>query len=94
MLGDQILLKGIEPRKAFDNLVKEREKAKIAFERERASDRFSKLANAVGRKAASYKPGQLVMVWRQKVKPGKVKGNRCALYLWKGQLLGWCLAQR
>ena len=75
MLDDQILLKGIEPRKAFDNLVKEREKAKIAFERERASDRFSKLANAVGRKAASYRPGQLVMVWRQKVKPGKVKGN-------------------
>ena len=75
VLDDQILLKGIEPRKAFDNLVKEREKAKIAFERERASDRFSKLANAVGRKAASYRPGQLVMVWRQKVKPGKVKGN-------------------
>ena len=75
VLDDQILLKGIEPRKAFDNLVKEREKAKIAFERERASDRFSKLANAVGRRAASYKPGQLVMVWREKVKPGKVKGN-------------------
>ena len=29
VLDDQILLKGIEPRKAFDNLVKEREKAKI-----------------------------------------------------------------
>ena len=70
VLHDQLLLKGIEPRKAFDNLVKEREKAKIAFERERererAGERFSKLANAVGRKASSYKPGQLMMVWRQK----------------------------
>ena len=73
VLDDQLLLKGIEPRKAFDSLVKEREKAKIAFERERAGDRFSKLANAVGRKASSYKPGQLVMVWRQKVRPGKAK---------------------
>ena len=38
VLHDQLLLKGIEPRKAFDNLVKEREKAKIAFERERESE--------------------------------------------------------
>ena len=35
---------------------------------------FSKLANAVGRKADQYRPGQLVMVWRQRVRPGKIKG--------------------
>ena len=74
VLDDQQLLKGIDPRRAFDKLVKEREKAKIAYERERASDRFSKLANAVGRKAEQYRPGQLVMVWRQRVRPGKIKG--------------------
>ena len=40
----------------------------------RASESFSKLANAVGRKAEQYRPGQLVMVWRQRVRPGKIKG--------------------
>ena len=74
ILDDERLLEGIDPNKAFGNLVKQRERAKLAFEKERASERFSKLANAVGRQVTSYKPGQLVMLWRQKVKPGKVKG--------------------
>ena len=45
------------------------------FEKERAADRFEKLANTTGRKVTQYKSGQLVMLWRQKVKPGKVKGH-------------------
>ena len=80
VLDEQQLLQGIDPSRAFDKLVKEREKAKIAFERERARERFSKLANAIGRKASQYQAGQLVMVWRQRVRPGKVKGN------WTGPL--------
>eukprot|EP00435_Cladocopium_sp_Y103_P025486 s1363_g6.t1 len=75
VLDDEKLIPGIQPGKAFQGLVKERERAKIAFERERATERFSKLANAVGRQASQYRPGQLVMVWRQRVKPGKIKGN-------------------
>ena len=75
VLDEQRLLQGIDPNRAFDKLVKEREKAKIAFERERARERFSKLANAIGRKVSQYKAGQLVMIWRQRVRPGKVKGN-------------------
>ena len=74
-LDDEKLLVGVQPGKAFQGLVKERERAKIAFERERASERFSKLANAVGRQPSQYKPGQLVMLWRQRVKPGKIKGS-------------------
>lgn len=74
-LDDEKLLVGIQPGKAFQGLVKERERAKIAFEKERAVERFSKLANAVGRQPSQYKSGQLVMLWRQRVKPGKMKGN-------------------
>ena len=74
-LDDEKLLVGVQPGKSFQGLVKERERAKIAFERERAAERFSKLANATGRQASQYKPGQLVMLWRQRVKPGKVKGS-------------------
>ena len=74
-LDDEKLLPGIQPGKAFHGLLKERERAQIAFERERATERFSKLANATGRQASQYRPGQLVMVWRQRVKPGKLKGS-------------------
>ena len=75
VLDDEKLLCGIQPGKAVQGLVKERERAKIAFERERATERFSKLANFVGRQASQYKPGQLVVVWRRRVKPGKMKGS-------------------
>eukprot|EP00438_Fugacium_kawagutii_P018226 Skav218341 [mRNA] locus=scaffold755:624672:632918:- [translate_table: standard] len=73
-MDDEQTIPGIQLSKSFEGLAKMREKAKIAFTRERASERFSKLANAVGRQASQYKPGQLVMLWRQRVKPGKVKG--------------------
>ena len=41
VLDEQQLLQGIDPNRAFDKLVKEREKAKIAFEREREHGRGS-----------------------------------------------------
>ena len=66
---------GLDPSKAFGGLLKVRDKVKIEFERIKASEKFSKLANAVGRPTVKYHTGQLVMVWRQKVKPGKMKGN-------------------
>ena len=75
VLDDEQLLQGVDPGKAFGRLVKERQRAKLAFEKERAADRFGKLANTTGRKVTQYKSGQLVMLWRQKVKPGKVKGH-------------------
>ena len=80
-LDDEQLLPGISPHKAFDGLAKARERAKLAFEKERASERFSKLSNAVGRPVNHrYHSGQLVMLWRQRVRPGKVKG------MWTGPL--------
>ena len=76
VLDDEQLLQGIPPQKAFGGLVKAREKAQLAFEKERASSKFSKLANAVGRPVNhKYQSGQLVMLWRQRVRPGKVKGQ-------------------
>ena len=66
---------------AFDGLAKARERAKLAFEKERASERFSRLSNAVGRPVNHrYHPGQLVVLWRQRVRPGKVTG------IWTGAL--------
>lgn len=52
-----------------------KEKARIAFEQEHAKQKLSKLGNALGRSPASFKPGDLVMLWRQRVRPGKVGGN-------------------
>ena len=75
VLDDEQLPRGIDASKAFGGLVKNREKAMLAFEKERAGERFSKLANSIGRSVTSYKPGQLVMLWRQRVKPGKIKGG-------------------
>ena len=75
VLDDEQLLQDVDPGKAFGRLVKERQRAKLAFEKERAADRFGKFANTAGRKVTQYKSGQLVMLRRQKVKPGKVKGH-------------------
>ena len=66
---------GIDPKKAFAGQLKMKEKARIAYEQENAKYKLSKLNNAVGRRPMSYKPGSLVMVWRQKMKPGKVQGH-------------------
>ena len=73
--NDPELPLGLDPGKAMGGLLKARERIKIAYEKERAKDKFSKLSNAVTRPPGHFKTGQLVMLWRQKVKPGKVKGN-------------------
>lgn len=72
---DPSLPLGLDPNKAMGGLLKARDRIRLAFERERARDKYSKLANAVTRPPENFRTGQLVMLWRQKVKPGKVKGN-------------------
>ena len=76
ILDDEKLMPGISPHKAFGGLAKARERAKLAHEKERAAERFSRLSIAVGRPVNhKYNPGGLVMLWRQRVRPGKVKGH-------------------
>ena len=65
---------GINPRRAFDGMLKLKEKARIAFEVESAKARLSKLNNTVPQKVQVFKPGMLVMLWRQRQKPGKTGG--------------------
>ena len=65
----------LDAKKAFRGLLKARERAKLEFAKEKAKDKFSKLANSVGRPTTKVHTGQLVMLWRQKVKPGKLKGS-------------------
>ena len=69
------LLSGLDPKKAFQGLLRLKEKARIAFEQEHAKYKLSKLNNALGRSPASFKPGALVMIWRQRMRPGKVGGH-------------------
>ena len=71
---------GIDVRKAFGGMLKLKARAKIAYEMESAKSRMSKLSNATGRPSNQYKTGALVMVWRQRMRPGKVSGH------WAGPL--------
>ena len=70
----------ILPGKSFGGLAKMREMAQLAYQREWAKARMSKLNNAVGRPPAKYVPGDLVMLWRQQSRPGKTVGR------WTGPL--------
>ena len=69
------LLSGLDPRKAFGGVLRLKEKARIAFEQEHAKAKLSKLNNALGRSPTSFRPGQLAMIWRQRMKPGKTSGH-------------------
>ena len=66
---------GINPSKAFGGAFKMREKGRIAYEAENAKYKMSKLSNAVTRPPVSFKTGTLLMLWRQRMKPGKVSGQ-------------------
>ena len=65
---------GINPRKAFDGMLKMKEKARVAYELESAKSRLSKLNNTVPQPVQVFRPGQLVMLWRQRARPGKTTG--------------------
>ena len=72
---DPELPAGIDPRKAFGGMLKLKAKAKVAFEMEYAKQRMSKLSNATARPVAKFQTGTLVMVWRQRMRPGKTSGH-------------------
>jgi len=72
----------LDAKKAFRGLLKERERAKLEFAKKKAKDKFSKLANAIGRPPTKFQAGQLVMVWRQRVKLGKIKGSWTGPCVW------------
>ena len=81
---------GTEVRKAFGGMLKLKEKARIAFEMESAKSRLSRLTNAAPRPPTSYKQGQLLMLWRQRNRPGKTTGmwvGPIRLLLQEGQTL-------
>ena len=68
------------PGKSFGGLMKMREMAQLAYQREWAKARMSKLNNAIARPPSKYSPGDLVMLWRQQSRPGKTTGR------WTGPL--------
>ena len=72
---DPPLPPGLDPRLAMEGLLKARDQARVCFEKEKAKEKFSKLNNAKTRPPLNLKAGQLCMLWRQRVKPGKVKGS-------------------
>ena len=78
---------GLDPKKAFDGVLRLKEKARIAFEMESAKSRLSKLNNTISRPQVSYKPGQLVMLRRQKQCPGRVGGSWIGLLHTEGRTL-------
>ena len=67
-------LPGLDPKKMFEGLLHLKEKAKAGYELESAKQRLSKLNNSVGRAPQVFKPGDLLMLWRQKNRPGRVTG--------------------
>ena len=69
------LLEGLNPRKAFEGLLKMKEKARIAYEQEHAKYKLSRLNNSIGRSPMQYQSGALVMLWRQRMRPGKTTGH-------------------
>eukprot|EP00435_Cladocopium_sp_Y103_P023442 s1426_g5.t1 len=66
---------GVNPRRAFDGMLKLKEKARIAFEVESARSRLSKLNNTTPKPVQVFKMGQLAMLWRQRARPGKMSGS-------------------
>ena len=66
---------GIDPRKAFGGMLKLKEKARVAYEMASSKARLSKLNNTIPQQVRTYKPGQLVMLWRQRQRPGRTTGS-------------------
>lgn len=74
--GDaQQLQDGIDPNKAFGGMLKMKDRAKLAYEKEKAQMKYSKLNNSSTRRPSSYSTGDLVMLWRQRPRPGKMSGT-------------------
>ena len=52
-----------------------REKARVAYEMANAKFKLSKLNNSVSRPTTQFKSGQLLILWRQRNRPGRVTGQ-------------------
>ena len=66
---------GADPKKAFAGMLRLREKARVAYEMSNAKQKLSKPNNSINRPSMVYKTGDLVMLWRQRNRPGKVSGQ-------------------
>ncbi|CAE7456732.1 bchH, partial [Symbiodinium microadriaticum] len=62
---------GLNPRKAFSEVLKFREKAAVAYRRAQAADQMSKLNNTTSRPPQTFDVGSLVMMWREKRSGGR-----------------------
>ncbi|CAL1130588.1 unnamed protein product [Cladocopium goreaui] len=69
------LPKGIAPIEAFGGMLKLKEQARINYEIANAKHKISRLNNSAPKPSVIYQPGQLVMLWRQRNRPGKVTGS-------------------
>ncbi|CAL1133834.1 unnamed protein product [Cladocopium goreaui] len=66
---------GINPKKAFGGMLGLKERMRVAFQAEGAKAKLSKLKKTIPQPTVTYKPGQLLMLWRQRSKPGKTGGT-------------------
>ena len=69
------LPKGIAPIEAFGGMLKLKEQARINYEIANAKHKISRLNNSAPKPSVIYQSGQLVMLWRQRNRPGKVTGS-------------------
>ncbi|CAE6969531.1 SLC6A5 [Symbiodinium natans] len=61
----------VDPKKAFNKVFVQREKAEQAYRRAEAAERLSRLNNTVSRRSTIFKAGDLLMLWRQRLRSGK-----------------------
>ena len=52
-----------------------KDRARLAYEKEKAHMKYSRLNNSTTRRPVNYKTGDLVMLWRQRPRPGKMAGS-------------------
>ncbi|CAE7034155.1 unnamed protein product [Symbiodinium sp. CCMP2592] len=62
---------GANPKKAFEETLKFREQAAIAYRRAQAADQMSKLGNTTSRPPQVFEPGTLAMIWRERRANGR-----------------------
>ena len=64
-----------DPAQAMQGLLELRRRAANAYQKAIANQVYSRLGNTTNRPAENFQPGDLAMIWRQKVKPGKMSGR-------------------
>ena len=69
------LPEGLDANKAFGGMLKLKDQARLAFEKEKAHMKYSKLNNSSTRRPMVFSVGDLLMLWRQRPRPGKMAGS-------------------